>query len=225
MATHTVDVGILGTGPGGYVAAIRAGRAHQEVRTAARRDYSKIWHGALRMLGARPRSDGAGVWLPPAPRPQSRAAHTLDGGAHAGSTAQEPEVNTDIQERSVLETGVVARVVTGVVARVVTGVVARVVVATAWGDPLFEMASLALFDEIERDDALLRGYAEERGAALVFDDVVRTRIALAQLYLYLIMWIEPAPRRFGWLKRVATRRYVGRFLARALRTLASGRGR
>ena len=94
-----------------------------------------------------------------------------------------------------------------------------------WGDPLFEMASLALFDEIERDEALLRGYAEERGAALVFDDEARTRIALAQLYLYLIMWIEPAPRSFGWLKRVATRRYVGRFLARALSTLASGRGR
>jgi aminoglycoside phosphotransferase (APT) family kinase protein len=91
-----------------------------------------------------------------------------------------------------------------------------------WGDPLFELASLALFGEIEDDEAFLLGYAEERGAPLRFDEGVRTRIALAQLYLYLIMWIEPAPRAFGPVKRAATRLYVGRFLRRALRGLQRG---
>ena len=88
-----------------------------------------------------------------------------------------------------------------------------------WGDPLFELPSLALFGEIEGDEAFLLGYAEEQGRPLVFDELARTRIALAQLYLYLIMWIEPAPRAFGLVKRVATRLYVGRFLHRALRRL------
>lgn len=91
-----------------------------------------------------------------------------------------------------------------------------------WGDPLFELPSLALFGEIEGDEAFLLGYAEEQGRPLVFDELARTRIALAQLYLYLIMWIEPAPRAFGPVKRAATRLYVGRFLRRALRRLERG---
>jgi len=57
---------------------------------------------------------------------------------------------------------------------------------------------------------------------LVFDEPARTRVALGQLYLYLIMWIEPAPRAFGPVKRAATRLYVGRFLRRALRRLERG---
>jgi len=91
-----------------------------------------------------------------------------------------------------------------------------------WGDPLFELPSLALFGEIEDDEPFLVGYAEEQGRPLVFDEPARTRVALGQLYLYLIMWIEPAPRAFGPVKRAATRLYVGRFLRRALRRLERG---
>ncbi|GGL94623.1 phosphotransferase [Streptomyces fumigatiscleroticus] len=78
-----------------------------------------------------------------------------------------------------------------------------------WGDPLAEFVSLALFDDIEDDRAFLDGYREAGGTA-VFDTSARTRLALYRAYLYLIMWVEAVPRRFGaerraWLEReVAT---------------------
>jgi aminoglycoside phosphotransferase (APT) family kinase protein len=88
-----------------------------------------------------------------------------------------------------------------------------------WGDPLAELASLALFGDIERDAAFLRAYGEEIGQRLVFDAPTRTRVALAQLYLYLIMWIEPAPRKIGLARRVAIRALVGRTLRRVFARL------
>lgn len=88
------------------------------------------------------------------------------------------------------------------------------------GDPLAELASLALFGEIEDETALLAGWAEEAGRAPRFDDEERARIALAQLYLYTIMWVEMAPRGVGLPMRLAIRHLAGRSLRRAWRRLA-----
>lgn len=92
------------------------------------------------------------------------------------------------------------------------------------GDPLAELASLALFGEIEDDAALLAGWAEETGRAPRFDEGERARISLAQLYLYTIMWVELAPRGVGLPMRLAIRHLAGRSLRRAWRRLAAERG-
>jgi aminoglycoside phosphotransferase (APT) family kinase protein len=90
-----------------------------------------------------------------------------------------------------------------------------------WGDPLAEMASLALFGEIEERAALLAGWAEELARAPVFTGEERARISLAQLYLYLIMWVEMAPRGTALPLRIAIRHLAGRALRRAFRRLAA----
>jgi aminoglycoside phosphotransferase (APT) family kinase protein len=61
-----------------------------------------------------------------------------------------------------------------------------------WGDPLAEFVSVALFADIERDAAFLHGY------------------------LYLIMWVEAAPRKSGAAHRDRLRQLVLRPLARML---------
>lgn len=81
-----------------------------------------------------------------------------------------------------------------------------------FGDPLAELPSLALFGDIEDDTDLLRGYAEESGRALVFDDLTRARVFLARLYLHLIMWIEPPSRGTRGLVPFVVRRLVARAL-------------
>ena len=65
-----------------------------------------------------------------------------------------------------------------------------------WGDPLAEFVSLALYGDIERDAAFLDGY-RAAGGAINFDIAARRRLSLYRAYLYLIMWVETAPRRFG----------------------------
>jgi aminoglycoside phosphotransferase (APT) family kinase protein len=72
-----------------------------------------------------------------------------------------------------------------------------------WGDPLAEFVSLALFADIEQDSAFLRGY-RAAGGTVTFDFQARQRLSLYRAYLYLIMWVEAAPRqaspqRRGWL--------------------------
>jgi aminoglycoside phosphotransferase (APT) family kinase protein len=72
-----------------------------------------------------------------------------------------------------------------------------------WGDPLAEFVSLALFADIEQDTAFLQGY-RAGGGAVTFDLTARRRLSLYQAYLYLIMWVEAAPRqasreRLDWL--------------------------
>ncbi|MCP3803792.1 aminoglycoside phosphotransferase family protein [Allokutzneria sp. A3M-2-11 16] len=81
-----------------------------------------------------------------------------------------------------------------------------------WGDPLADMASLALFGDIEQDEAFLTGY-RQAGGVLVFDDTTRARIALYQVYLYAIMLVEAVPR-----KRAAAAQ-TGEALDRALAAL------
>jgi aminoglycoside phosphotransferase (APT) family kinase protein len=65
-----------------------------------------------------------------------------------------------------------------------------------WGDPLAEFVSLALYGDIERDTAFLDGY-RGAGGAVTFDIAARRRLSLYRAYLYLIMWVETAPRGFG----------------------------
>ena len=65
-----------------------------------------------------------------------------------------------------------------------------------WGDPLAEFVSLALYGDIERDTAFLDGY-RGAGGAVTFDVAARQRLSLYRAYLYLIMWVETAPRGFG----------------------------
>jgi aminoglycoside phosphotransferase (APT) family kinase protein len=65
-----------------------------------------------------------------------------------------------------------------------------------WGDPLAEFVSLALYGDIERDAAFLDGY-RAAGGAITFDIAARQRLSLYRAYLYLIMWVETAPRGFG----------------------------
>lgn len=81
-----------------------------------------------------------------------------------------------------------------------------------WGDPVAEFVSLALLRDIETDAAFLAGYADVAGPVR-FDDRVRGRLALYQCYLYLIMLVESAPRRYGdgqlrWLDDVVAPRLV-----------------
>jgi fructosamine-3-kinase len=64
-----------------------------------------------------------------------------------------------------------------------------------WGDPLAEFVSLALYGDIERDTAFLDGY-RGAGGTVTFDVAARQRLSLYRAYLYLIMWVETAPRGF-----------------------------
>ena len=69
-----------------------------------------------------------------------------------------------------------------------------------WGDPLAEFVSLALFADIEQDTAFLHGY-RAAGGTVTFDFAARRRLSLYRAYLYLIMWVEVAPRQYGQERR------------------------
>ncbi|MGD0700151.1 MAG: aminoglycoside phosphotransferase family protein [Trebonia sp.] len=84
-----------------------------------------------------------------------------------------------------------------------------------WGDPLAEFVSLALFADIEQDPAFLDGYRAAGGAAN-FDFAARQRLSLYQAYLYLIMWVEAAPRQASRERRDWLYGRVFRPLATAL---------
>jgi aminoglycoside phosphotransferase (APT) family kinase protein len=73
-----------------------------------------------------------------------------------------------------------------------------------WGDPLADFVSLALLGDIEQDEAFLSGY-RSTGAVATFDAAARQRLALYASYLYLLMWVESAPRHYdeprcAWLQ-------------------------
>jgi aminoglycoside phosphotransferase (APT) family kinase protein len=76
-----------------------------------------------------------------------------------------------------------------------------------WGDPLAEFVSLALFGDIEEDDAFLTGYRSAGGSA-VFDTGARRRLALYRCYLHLIMWVEATPRAYDAERRAWLRTHV-----------------
>ncbi|QTU66152.1 aminoglycoside phosphotransferase family protein [Streptomyces scabiei] len=62
-----------------------------------------------------------------------------------------------------------------------------------WGDPVADLVSLALLDDIRRDDDFLTGY-QETGGEIDFTPSARRRYALYRSYLYLIMLVEVVPR-------------------------------
>jgi aminoglycoside phosphotransferase (APT) family kinase protein len=88
-----------------------------------------------------------------------------------------------------------------------------------WGDPLAELPSLFLFGDPKDGDAFLRGYAEGLGRPVVWDEAARTRVLLAQLHLYLIMWVERAPRGSRGAVAFVIARLAARMLRRVLARL------
>jgi Ser/Thr protein kinase RdoA (MazF antagonist) len=88
-----------------------------------------------------------------------------------------------------------------------------------WGDPVAEFVSLALFDDIERDEAFLAGY-RDAGGSVVFDAGTRARLALYRTYLYLIMLVEAGPRGYAGPGHERRSRVVGDHLLGQLDTLA-----
>jgi aminoglycoside phosphotransferase (APT) family kinase protein len=88
-----------------------------------------------------------------------------------------------------------------------------------WGDPVAAFVSLALLDEIERDEQFLRGY-REAGGSVVFDAGTRIRLALYRCYLYLIMLVESVPRAYPDAQRALLRRRVDPPLLAAAGVLA-----
>jgi len=88
-----------------------------------------------------------------------------------------------------------------------------------WGDPLADTASLALFGDIEDDQAFLEGY-RSAGGVVVFDSSSRRRLALYRTYLYLIMLVETVPRGQNSPEDQRMSRHVGEHLLTSLRALA-----
>jgi len=73
-----------------------------------------------------------------------------------------------------------------------------------WGDPAAELVSLCLLGDVDDEDGLLAGY-RAAGGRLDLDEATRLRLRVYRLYLYLIMWVEVAPRgydesRISWLR-------------------------
>jgi aminoglycoside phosphotransferase (APT) family kinase protein len=89
-----------------------------------------------------------------------------------------------------------------------------------WGDPYAEFASLALYRDIERDEALLSAWAEASGRPVVFDRVSRVRVLLGQLYLYLLQFIDPVAHGLPLLPRLRLQLPPGYWLRRVIKRLA-----
>ncbi|MFC4465764.1 phosphotransferase family protein [Streptomyces xiangluensis] len=88
-----------------------------------------------------------------------------------------------------------------------------------WGDPLADLVSLALFDDIERDEPFLSGY-RSAGGRIDFDSATRRRLAMYRCYLYLIMLVEPVPRGFSGPDHERQTRYVSRRLRAELANIS-----
>jgi aminoglycoside phosphotransferase (APT) family kinase protein len=69
-----------------------------------------------------------------------------------------------------------------------------------WGDPLAELATVALFDELDED--FLAGYR-----APPFTEAMRGRLALYRAYLCLIMIVEGVPRGYDTAEHHAAVRF------------------
>jgi aminoglycoside phosphotransferase (APT) family kinase protein len=61
-----------------------------------------------------------------------------------------------------------------------------------WGDPVADFVSLALLDDIERDEAFLDGY-RQAGGTVTFDAATRRWLTAYRSYLDLIMLVEGTP--------------------------------
>lgn len=87
-----------------------------------------------------------------------------------------------------------------------------------WGDPLADLASVALFADIEQDPAFVSGY-RAAGGRLTFDESTRRRLALYRGYLYLIMLIEGVPRGYSGPEHIEMTKLVSEHLLTALAVL------
>ncbi|MET7434106.1 aminoglycoside phosphotransferase family protein [Streptomyces flaveolus] len=84
-----------------------------------------------------------------------------------------------------------------------------------WGDPVADLVSLALLDDIEKDQDFLAGY-RDAGGRISFDRSERLRLALYRACLYLIMLVETVPRTVDAERRRRTRETVAPELVAAL---------
>ncbi|WP_078629786.1 phosphotransferase family protein [Streptomyces sp. NRRL WC-3744] len=84
-----------------------------------------------------------------------------------------------------------------------------------WGDPVADLVSLALLDDIEKDQDFLAGY-RDAGGRISFDRSERLRLALYRACLYLIMLVETVPRAVDAERRRRTRETVAPELVAAL---------
>ncbi|MET7701248.1 aminoglycoside phosphotransferase family protein [Streptomyces sp. NPDC005485] len=89
-----------------------------------------------------------------------------------------------------------------------------------WGDPVAELVSLGLFQDIEQDEPYLSGY-RAAGGHLVFDSATRLRLSLYRSYLYLIMLVETTPRGFSGPEQQERTRYVSGLLDAELDNLSA----
>ena len=88
-----------------------------------------------------------------------------------------------------------------------------------WGDPIAELVSSSLFRDPAKDEAFNHAYAREGGQRWTFDAGERTRLALYNSYLCLLMLAESAPRGYRGANAVLTQQYVRKTLRAAIRSL------
>ncbi|MEV5383983.1 aminoglycoside phosphotransferase family protein [Streptomyces sp. NPDC052721] len=84
-----------------------------------------------------------------------------------------------------------------------------------WGDPVADFVSLALLDDIEKDQDFLAGY-RDAGGRVSFDRSERLRLARYHACLYLIMLVGTVPRAVDAERRRWRRETVGPELVAAL---------
>jgi len=89
-----------------------------------------------------------------------------------------------------------------------------------WGDPLADFVSLALLEDIRRDEAFLAGY-RAAGGPVTLDHSSPVRLALYRSYLYLIMLIEAVPRGYDGPRREQFARRVASALTAELELLGT----
>ncbi|MCT9933377.1 aminoglycoside phosphotransferase family protein [Planotetraspora sp. A-T 1434] len=87
-----------------------------------------------------------------------------------------------------------------------------------WGDPLAEFITPTIFGEVRDDDPLLVGY-RAAGGTIRLTGAAEIRIALYQVYLYLILLVENGPRQYPEESYARIRDLATQSLARSLDVL------
>ncbi|MEZ0073095.1 phosphotransferase family protein [Planotetraspora sp. GP83] len=87
-----------------------------------------------------------------------------------------------------------------------------------WGDPLAEFVTPTIFGEVRDDDPLLAGY-RAAGGTIELTGAAEIRIALYQVYLYLILLVENGPRQYPEESYARIRDLATQSLARSLGVL------